>query len=64
MWRIRDTRRATPVRISLAGGPPFVAFRNENGQITAPELSRMWKNEKYGQATEARRCAIVIFAIL
>ena len=63
MWRFRDTRPTVRVRKDRAEGRPFVAFRNENGQITAPELDQMWKNERIGQATEARRRAIVISAI-
>ena len=63
MWRFRDTRQATRAFGSLEIGGPFVAFRKENGQITAPELDQMWKNERVGQATEARRRAIVISAI-
>ena len=63
MWRFRDTRPTTRASGSLEIGGPFVAFRNENGQITAPELDQMWKNERIGQATEARRRAIVISAI-
>ena len=63
MWRFRDTRRTTRASGSVEIGGPFVAFRKENGQITAPELDQMWKNERIGQATEARRRAIVISAI-
>lgn len=63
MWRFRDTRPTVRGRKDRAGGSPFVAFRKENGQITAPELDQMWKNERIGQATEARRRAIVISAI-
>ena len=63
MWRFRDTRQTTRTSGSPEIDRPFVAFRKENGQITAPELDQMWENERIGQATDARRRAIVISAI-